>query len=156
MDLSTLLAAAAAALQGLPAASDARVRELPDERTFRYYQSVGLVDRPLRHDGRIAIYGRRHLLQLVCVKLLQARGLSLAQIQRALAGAADAQLEAALADAGAVADAAVEPARPAPPAPARVAAEIAPGVLVVIDPAVVADPAALLSLLTRALPGGSR
>src|SRR5262249_5101766 len=35
---------------------------------------------------RTALYGRRHLLQLVAIKRLQARGLSLAQVQEELLG----------------------------------------------------------------------
>ena len=76
-------------------ATDARVRDVPDARTVRYYQSIGLLDRPVRYDGRKAIYAYRHLLQMVCVKLLQAQGLSLAQVQQALAVATTAQLERA-------------------------------------------------------------
>ena len=81
------------------AAADGRVRAAPDVRTIRYYQSIGLVDRPLRYDGRRAVYGRRHLLQAVVVKLLQGEGLSLAQIQTALQGAPTPKLEAAVREA---------------------------------------------------------
>src|SRR5262245_56603331 len=70
-----------------------RVREVPDQRAIRYYTTIGLVDRPAAMRGRTALYARRHLLQLVAIKRLQASGLSLAQIQRELAGATDAQLE---------------------------------------------------------------
>jgi hypothetical protein len=70
-----------------------RVREVPDQRAIRYYTTIGLVDRPAAMRGRTALYARRHLLQLVAIKRLQARGLSLAGIQRELAGATDAQLE---------------------------------------------------------------
>jgi MerR HTH family regulatory protein len=70
-----------------------RVREVPDQRAIRYYTTIGLVDRPAAMRGRTALYARRHLLQLVAIKRLQARGLSLARIQRELAGATDAQLE---------------------------------------------------------------
>src|SRR5689334_22435182 len=44
--------------------------------------------------GRVALYGRRHLLQLVAVKRRQADGRSLAEIQAELAGATDATLAA--------------------------------------------------------------
>jgi hypothetical protein len=44
--------------------------------------------------GRVAYYGERHLLQLVAVKRLQARGLTLAAIQQRLAGATEATLRA--------------------------------------------------------------
>jgi DNA-binding transcriptional MerR regulator len=65
------------------------VREVPDRRTIRYYTTLGLIDRPAEMRGRTAYYGRRHLLQLVAIKKLQAEGRSLAEIQRALAGLTD-------------------------------------------------------------------
>jgi DNA-binding transcriptional MerR regulator len=69
-----------------------RVRAVPDRRAIRWYTTIGLVDRPTAHRGRTALYGPRHLLQLVAVKRLQARGLPLVSIQEELAGATDAQL----------------------------------------------------------------
>lgn len=72
--------------------SNGRVRELPNGRTIRWYTTIGLVDRPLATRGRTALYGRRHLLQLVAVKQLQAAGHTLAQIQERLVGASDRQL----------------------------------------------------------------
>ncbi|MEU8102686.1 helix-turn-helix domain-containing protein [Nonomuraea muscovyensis] len=71
-----------------------RVRDVPGERLIRWYTTIGLVDPPLSRRGRLARYGRRHLLQLVAVKRLQATGHSIADIQAALAGATDAMLEA--------------------------------------------------------------
>jgi DNA-binding transcriptional MerR regulator len=73
----------------------ARVRDLPDRRLVRWYVTRGLVDRPAATNGRNALYGRRHLLQLVAIKRRQAQGLSLAQIQGELAGATDPALEQA-------------------------------------------------------------
>jgi hypothetical protein len=70
-----------------------RVREVPDQRAIRYYTTIGLMDRPAAMRGRTALYARRHLLQLVAIKRLQAGGRTLARIQRELAGATDAQLE---------------------------------------------------------------
>jgi hypothetical protein len=70
-----------------------RVRDLPDRRAIRYYTTIGLVDRPAAMRGRTAVYARRHLLQLVAIKRLQAAGLSLAEVQARLAGATDALLE---------------------------------------------------------------
>jgi DNA-binding transcriptional MerR regulator len=70
-----------------------RVRDLPDRRAIRYYTTIGLVDRPAAMRGRTALYERRHLLQLVAIKRLQADGMSLAEVQARLAGATDAQLE---------------------------------------------------------------
>src|SRR5438132_5850914 len=74
-----------------------RVRDVPDRRTIRYYVTLGLVDRPLAVPGRgrTAFYGRRHLLQLLAIKRLQAQGLSLAEVQDRLVGQTDAVLEEA-------------------------------------------------------------
>ena len=128
---------------GVPAASG-RVTPLPDRRMLRYYTSLGLLDRPELH-GRVAYYGRRHLLQVVAIKRLQAGGATLAQVQEALAGATTATLER-------IADLPAEPA-PAParqfwraaPAPAPTAVppapetgvvgaiRLAPGVTLVLD-----------------------
>ncbi|MFC4007690.1 MerR family transcriptional regulator [Nonomuraea purpurea] len=72
-----------------------RVRDVPGERLIRWYTTIGLVDPPLTRRGRIARYGRRHLLQLVAIKRLQAAGHSIAQIQAALTGATDRILESA-------------------------------------------------------------
>ncbi|HEV2872790.1 MAG TPA: MerR family transcriptional regulator [Actinomycetota bacterium] len=69
-----------------------RVRAVPDRRAIRWYTTIGLIDRPAAHRGRTALYGPRHLLQLVAVKRLQARGLPLVAIQQELAGATDTQL----------------------------------------------------------------
>ena len=69
-----------------------RVRAVPDRRAIRWYTTIGLIDRPVAHRGRTALYGPRHLLQLVAVKRLQAKGLPLVAIQQELAGATDSQL----------------------------------------------------------------
>ena len=67
---------------------------MPNERLIRWYVTVGLVDPPLSRRGRVARYGRRHLLQLVAVKRRQAEGRSLAEIQAELAGATEETLAA--------------------------------------------------------------
>ncbi|MGW5684719.1 MerR family transcriptional regulator [Nonomuraea sp. NPDC003754] len=69
-----------------------RVREVPSERLIRWYATIGLLDPPLTRRGRVALYGRRHLLQLVAIKRMQADGSSIAEIQVALAGATDTML----------------------------------------------------------------
>jgi DNA-binding transcriptional MerR regulator len=74
--------------------ANGRVRDVPNERLVRWYVTVGLVDPPLSRRGRVARYGRRHLLQLVAVKRRQAEGRSLAEIQAELAGATDEALAA--------------------------------------------------------------
>jgi MerR HTH family regulatory protein len=66
---------------------------MPNDRLIRWYVTVGLVDPPLSRSGRVARYGRRHLLQLVAVKRRQAEGRSLADIQAELVGATSAYLE---------------------------------------------------------------
>jgi DNA-binding transcriptional MerR regulator len=74
--------------------ANGRVRDVPNERLVRWYVTVGLVDPPLSRRGRVARYGRRHLLQLVAVKRRQGEGRSLAEIQAELAGATDEALAA--------------------------------------------------------------
>jgi len=69
-----------------PGAPNGRVRDLPDRRAIRWYSTIGLVDRPLGMRGRSALYGPRHLEQLVAIKRRQAEGLTLAQIQAELTG----------------------------------------------------------------------
>lgn len=69
-----------------------RVRDLPDVRTIRFYQSLGILDRPGEFRGRAALYRRRHLLQIAVIKKLQASGLSLEEIQGGLPGRTDAEL----------------------------------------------------------------
>jgi MerR HTH family regulatory protein len=102
-----------------------RVRDLPDQRAIRWYTTIGLVDRPAAMRGRTAMYGSRHLLQLVAIKRLQARGRSLVAIQAELAGATDTQLArvAQLAEAPVARGAPVAPVAPRPPG----AADHAPG-----------------------------
>src|ERR671926_828106 len=75
-----------------PGAPNGRVREVPDRRAIRWYTTIGLVDRPAAMRGRTALYGPRHLLQLVAIKRRQAQGRSLAEIQAELVGASDATL----------------------------------------------------------------
>jgi len=79
--LSELVAVGAARSAALPAPTNGQVRAVPDERTVRYYGSIGLLDRPLAMRGRTALYGRRHLAQVVAIKRLQTMGRSLAEIQ---------------------------------------------------------------------------
>jgi DNA-binding transcriptional MerR regulator len=67
--------------------------------TVRYYQSRGLVQPPER-DGRVALYGDRHLDRIRQVRSLQRKGLTLEAIGRVLdggRGAVDQDLAAAVA-----------------------------------------------------------
>src|SRR5437868_6989294 len=72
--------------------ADGRVREVPDRRTIRYYTTLGLLDRPAEMRGRTACYGRKHLWQLLAIKRLQSKGLSLAQVQQSLLGLSEQEL----------------------------------------------------------------
>ena len=72
-----------------PGAPNGRVRDVPDRRAIRWYTTTGLVDRPLGMRGRTALYGPRHLQQLVAIKRRQAEGHTLAQIQTELSGISD-------------------------------------------------------------------
>ena len=92
-----------------------RVREVPNERLIRWYTTIGLLDPPLGRRGRVALYGRRHLLQLVAVKRRQADGLSIAAIQAELTGATDAMLQRAARLAGPPSGSPVPPSAPPPP-----------------------------------------
>lgn len=70
-------------------AASGRVTDVPSVRVIRWYQTIGLVGRPAETRGRTALYGPRHLRQIVAVKRLQAEGHSLADIQARLLGAGD-------------------------------------------------------------------
>lgn len=155
LSLQELVEACAALLSRAPIPDDGRVQAVPDARTVRYYQSSGLVDRPLRYDGRQARYGWRHVLQVLAVKLLQLQGQRLGTIQRALAGQSDARLEAAVRDGLSLTPCPPEPA-PSSPVPPRqlVSVALAPGVVLTLDPDVVSDPDAVVGLLHAALQGG--
>jgi DNA-binding transcriptional MerR regulator len=156
------------------ASDDERVAAQLDARTVRYYQTLGLVSKPARYDGRQAVYTYQHLLQLVAIKALQAQGLSLGQVQGWLPAQPVAALQAALA--GSLTElresrAPVSLAAPAPqhlrqPDPAfsqtRLASDaaepvglpafrLAPGVTLLIDPDRVADPASLARRLKNLL-----
>lgn len=54
-------------------------------RTIRFYIAPGLLPGPLKA-GRGAVSGHQHLERLEQVRQLQARGMTLAEIARALAG----------------------------------------------------------------------
>ncbi|MFD0685868.1 MerR family transcriptional regulator [Actinomadura fibrosa] len=85
--------AVAALAAGESVQVNGRVRDVPNERLIRWYTTIGLVDPPLGRRGRTALYGPRHLLQLVAVKRRQAAGRSIAEIQIELAAATDTTLE---------------------------------------------------------------
>ncbi len=79
--LAQLVDEVAARIAALPTPKNGQVRAVPDLRTVRYYGTIGLIDRPAAMRGRTALYGRRHLAQVVAIKRLQSMGRSLAEIQ---------------------------------------------------------------------------
>ena len=79
--LAELVGEAATRLEALPPPKNGQVRAVPDERTIRYYATIGLLDRPAAMRGRTALYDRRHLAQVVAIKRMQSAGHSLAEIQ---------------------------------------------------------------------------
>jgi len=91
--LSELVAEVAARTAALPAPRNGQVRAVPDERTIRYYATLGLLDRPSATRGRIALYGRRHAAQLVTIKRLQSMGRALSEIQALWPSLDDCELE---------------------------------------------------------------
>ena len=115
--IAELADASAAALDALGiAARNGQVRDRPDVRTIRYYGTLGLIDPPAEMTGRTARYDGRHLLQVLAVKAMQARGDSLADAQRTLVGASDEELRSAIGP-GLSAALAAAPSPVPPPAP---------------------------------------
>jgi DNA-binding transcriptional MerR regulator len=178
LTLEDLVAAAASILKHLDVRpDDGRVAVEPDARGVRYYQGIGVLDRPNRYDGRRAVYGFRHLLQILAVKRLQQEGHPLHLIQQSLAGRPTAALEQALrtmlagrgwepeaegpppaplqATASPIVALAREPNRTSVPQNAAlatlIAARVSPGVTVTIDPALVSDPDAVIAHITGIL-----
>jgi DNA-binding transcriptional MerR regulator len=92
-------------------------------RNVRYYATLGLLDPPAARRGRNVLYSDAHVDQLVAVKRLQAEGLHLAEIQRALVGLTADQVRALAAGEGPPADRfwAARPAAASPSAPAAAA-----------------------------------
>ena len=78
---------------GYDGVASGRVRDIPDLRTIRYYTTLGLLDRATEMRGRTALYGRRHLLQLVSIKRLQSQGQPLSEIRSRMVGLSNAVLE---------------------------------------------------------------
>jgi DNA-binding transcriptional MerR regulator len=70
-----------------------KVAPIPDARTIRYYIREGLVDPPHGSAGSAALYGYRHLLQLVAVKVLQSHYLPIRKIRETIEDLTDRELE---------------------------------------------------------------
>lgn len=156
---------------------DGRASVGVDGRTVRFYQTLGIVPKP-SYEGRRAIYDREHLVRVIAAKTLQSEGYSLAAIQSALATRSTAELAQLLQSLGSQpslapgpsldspptdragarpadsADGSRSPSDSAPPPTVPVAVvpfQLAPGVLVLIDPRHATDPTRLASELSEAL-----
>jgi len=79
LSLARELTDGAYGLDELLAVAGERLGEELSPRTVRLYATQGLIDRPGK-EGRSAVYGQRHLLQLLLIRSLARRGLSLAAI----------------------------------------------------------------------------
>lgn len=147
-ELSSLAEARLAEMGLLDALPDGRVARAADPRTVRYYQSLGILDRPLSYEGHKARYGPRHLLQLLSVKALQRLRLPLSEIQARLYGRSDAELEGILASVP-------RPGKEEIGLPVKTAREVvlAPGLKVVADEGWVAgeDPERLVETFRAAI-----
>ena len=77
-------------LDELLALAGEKLGEAITPRTVRLYATEGLIDRPGK-EGRHAVYGQRHLLQLLLIRSLARRGLSLTAIAP-LAACSDGEL----------------------------------------------------------------
>ena len=135
MDLETLCRVAGQILEAEGETSaDGRVRSRPDGRTLRYYTTIGLLDRPERQ-GRVGHYGRKHLLQTLAIKRLQAEGASLAEVQSHLIGLTTGALEAiAKLPSGFDLEGAVSSGAPSAPPPATEAESAARGAFWAVIP----------------------
>src|SRR3989475_7548255 len=78
-DLSVLVGAVLQASAVTPI--NAAARATPSERTIRFYVAKGLVSPP-EGRGTAATYTYRHFLQLLCIKLRQMEGATLAAITK--------------------------------------------------------------------------
>ena len=76
-----------------PTQTKYRVTEIPSERTIRFYTANKLVDKPLARDGVLALYGYRHLLQVLAIKYLQSQYLPLVKIRSLVENISNRELE---------------------------------------------------------------
>lgn len=75
-----------------------KVTQVPTERTMRFYTANGLVDKPLRREGVHALYGYRHLLQVLAVKHLQSHYLPLVKVRSLVENISNRDLEQMIPD----------------------------------------------------------
>jgi DNA-binding transcriptional MerR regulator len=70
-----------------------KVTYIPTARTIRFYTTNSLVDKPSSREGVKALYGYRHLLQLLAVKYLQSQYLPLVKIRSLVQNMENRELE---------------------------------------------------------------
>src|SRR3954470_15167833 len=69
------------------------VRDMPDERTIRYYLSEGLLAHAEDKQGTASVFGYLQLLQLLVIKKLQAEHLPIRKIRELVAERTERELE---------------------------------------------------------------
>jgi DNA-binding transcriptional MerR regulator len=84
--------------QIVPEQTRYRVSTIPTPRTIRFYTARGLVDKPTGREAQSALYGYRHLLQILAVKYLQANYLPLLKIRTLVGNATNRDLEQLMPD----------------------------------------------------------
>lgn len=78
---------------GIEQDPQSRVSAWPDLRSFRMYRTQKLIDDPNTKIGVAGDYGRKHVLQLVAIKAMQAQRLPLREIRTRLAEMDEPALE---------------------------------------------------------------
>jgi DNA-binding transcriptional MerR regulator len=81
-----------------PAQTKYRVTEIPTARTIRFYTANGIVDKPARHERGQALYGYRHLLQVLAIKYLQSHYLPLVKVRSLVENVGNRELEQMIPD----------------------------------------------------------
>ena len=76
-----------------PTQTKYRVTQMPSDRTIRFYTANGLVDKPAAREGTHALYGYRHLLQVLAVKYLQSHYYPLVKIRSLVQNVGNRELE---------------------------------------------------------------
>jgi DNA-binding transcriptional MerR regulator len=69
------------------------VRDAPDERTIRYYQTEGLISPTDEKNGTASVFGYWHLLQVLVIKKLQSEHLPIRKIRDLINGRSERELE---------------------------------------------------------------
>jgi DNA-binding transcriptional MerR regulator len=76
-----------------PSQTKYNVTDIPTSRTIRFYTSNSLVDKPVTREGANALYGYRHLLQILAIKYLQSQYLTLLKIKSLVENADNRELD---------------------------------------------------------------